>query len=94
VPVPILAFLGGAALGAVAAWLVKDRLDRRTYEDEIDSAAEAAGAAGDRVVEAFEEVTESVSEAVQDVAEAVQTEVTQARSPKSRQRRTPKPTAS
>lgn len=93
-PVPILAFLGGAAIGAVAAWLVKDRLDRRTFEDEIDSAAEAAGTAREQVVEAFEEVTESVSETVQDTAEAVQAGARQARSAKSRQRRTPKPSAS
>lgn len=79
-PVPVLAFLGGAAIGAAAAWLVKDRLDRRTFEDEIDSTAEAAATARERAAGALEDVTEMA----QATAAAAPAGPRQARSAKNR----------
>lgn len=92
-PIPVLAFLGGAAVGAVAAWLIKDRLDRRSPEDGIEGADEVAGVAGGRPMGAIKGAAESAAGAVQDTAEMVQAAARGTRSPTGRQRRTPKPAA-
>jgi gas vesicle protein len=68
---PLLAFIGGAAVGAAAALLLKDRLDRRDLEAGFEHAAEAVDAVRDRVVTATEEVADTVSESAEAAAEAV-----------------------
>jgi gas vesicle protein len=77
---PLLAFLGGAAVGAVATLVLKDWMDRQT-EGGVIGVVDLMDETRERVVDTAEVVVESVAETAREAAEAVTETVSEATKP-------------